>query len=82
MKIITDKMNQEANNLEKDSPCGICIVGIIFALLEIFIVIGESLGWISYTMDIESFLFMIFFIFIVSYENKNQNKKIEVKKYE
>ncbi len=82
MKKIAEKVNHEVTNLEKDNPCGICIVGIIFALLEIFIVIGESLGWISYSMNFESFLFIIFLIFIVSYENKNQNKKIEVEKYE
>jgi len=82
MKKIAEKLNHEVTNLEKDSLCGICIVGIIFALLEIFIVIGESLRWISYNMDFGSFLFVIFLIFIVSYENKNQNKKIEVEKYE
>jgi len=76
MKIITDKMNQEANNLENNNPCGICIVGIIFAFLEIFIVIGESLGWISYNVDFESFLFIIFLIFIVSYEIKIKIKKL------
>lgn len=75
-------MKPEANNLENNNPCGICIVGLIFAFLEIFVVIGEGLGWISYSVDFESFLFIIFLIFIVSYENKNQNKKIEVEKYE
>ena len=65
--------------------CRVCIVGIVFALLEIFIVIGESLGWISYNVDFESFLFIIFLIFIVSYrENKenNQNEKMEVEKFD
>ncbi|MFW9999675.1 MAG: hypothetical protein ACFE9Q_16005 [Candidatus Hodarchaeota archaeon] len=57
--------------MEINDQCGICIVGIIFVLLEIFIVIVESFGWISYNIDFESFLFIIFLIFIVSYENKN-----------
>jgi NhaP-type Na+/H+ or K+/H+ antiporter len=69
-------------NLEKNNLCRICIAGIFFALLEIFIVIGESLGWIDYNMDLDSFLFIIFLIFIVSYQNKNENKKMEVKKFE
>ena len=69
-------------NLEKIKPCGACIVGIVFALLEILIVVGESLGWISYNMALDSFLFIIFLIFIVSYQDKNQNKKMEVKKFE
>ncbi len=68
--------------MENNNPCGICIVGIIFAFLEIFIIYGESRGWISYNVDFGSFLFIIFLIFIVSYENKNQNKKMEVKNFE
>ena len=64
--------------MEKNNPCGACIVGMIFALLEIFIVVGESLGWISYNMDLDSFLFIIFLIFIVSYQDNIMESK---KKY-
>lgn len=67
-------------NLYKRNRCAICIIGIIFALLEFLIVIGEIFGWISYNMDIDSFLFIIFLLFIVSYQEKTKN--IEVKKYE
>ncbi|MFX1463412.1 MAG: hypothetical protein ACFFBF_10275 [Promethearchaeota archaeon] len=63
--------------MENNKLCGVCIVGIVFVLLEIFIVIGESLGWISYNMDFDSFLFIIFLIFIVSYRENNQNNQNE-----
>ncbi|MFW9828434.1 MAG: hypothetical protein ACFFEY_12660 [Candidatus Thorarchaeota archaeon] len=64
----------------KRNRCAICIIGIIFALLEILVVIGEIFGWISYNTDIDSFLFIIFLLFTVSYQEKTKN--IEVKKYE
>ncbi|MFX0105401.1 MAG: hypothetical protein ACFE75_07920 [Candidatus Hodarchaeota archaeon] len=67
--------------MEKNSVCEVCIVGIFFALLEILIAIGESLGWISYNTNFDSFLFIIFLIFIVSNRDKNQ-KKMEVEKFE
>ena len=79
---IIKKENYKVTNLENNKLCGACIVGIVFALLEIFIVIGESLGWISYNMDLESFLFIIFLIFIIFYQGNNQNKKMEVENFE
>ncbi|MFX0039251.1 MAG: hypothetical protein ACFFCY_14330 [Promethearchaeota archaeon] len=65
--------------MENNNKCGICIVGIIFALLEIFIVVGESLGLISYYLNFDSFLFIIFLVFIVSYENKNRKNNANFK---
>ncbi|MFX1378596.1 MAG: hypothetical protein ACFFA4_05845 [Promethearchaeota archaeon] len=68
--------------MENDNQIGVCVVGIIFALLEFLIVIGENLGWISINMDLDSFLFIIFLIFIISYQDKYKNKKMEVQKFE
>lgn len=79
---IKEKKEYKVTNLENNKLCGVCIVGIIFALLEIFIIVGESLGWISYNMDLDSFLFIIFLIFIITYQNRNENKKMEVEKFE
>ena len=50
------------------------IIGLVFALLEISIVIGEILGWINYNSRLDSGLFIIFLVIIVSYQKKKQNK--------
>ncbi|MFX1325153.1 MAG: hypothetical protein ACFE8N_09355 [Promethearchaeota archaeon] len=64
-------------NLQKKSKmCGECVIGLVFALLEISIVIGETLGWIIYNSGLDSILFIIFLVVIVSYHKKKQNKEI------
>jgi hypothetical protein len=55
--------------------CGECIIGLVFAVLEIFIIIGETLGWINYNSGFDSFLFIIFIVLIVSYHKKKQDKE-------
>lgn len=65
---------------KKNTPCGACIIGLVFALLEILIVIGETIGWINYNSGLDSTLFIIFLIFIISFYNKKQNSLISNRK--
>lgn len=62
--------------------CGKCFIGLVFVILEISIILGEALGWNNYNSNLDSFLFIIFLVLIIYYNKKNQNKKIEVKKFE
>lgn len=56
--------------------CGECVIGLLFALLEISIVIGETFGWINYNSGLDSVLFIIFLVAIISYHKKKQNKEV------
>jgi len=68
----------EKNN--KNTPCGACIIGLVFALLEILIVIGETIGWINYNSGLDSTLFIIFLISIILFHNKKYNSLISKRK--
>ncbi len=66
--------------IEKKNLCGVCLVGLIFAFLEVLIVIGESVGLINYNSGLDSILFIIFLTIIVSVHEKNESSKVNNEK--
>ncbi len=65
---------------EKKKPCGMCLVGLIFVLIEVFIVIGESVGLINYNSGLDSIVFIIFLTIIISFHEKNENQQVKNEK--